>query len=441
MINWLRGKTKSAPAAAQAPVPTVAEMRGVLGPQNSVSWGGLSGDTWEESLGGGMRVAGQMVNETTAMRVSAVYACVSRISGAAACSPVKTYQGDDQTRVAAPGHALSTVLRLRPNMFMTASTFWKTFVSSKLLQGNGYAIIIRNRMGAAVGLFPVMPRDVSVYFAWELGLDARLKVERNRRYYAVTFPDGAYRLYDQDDMLHVPNLGLSTDGKTGLSTLNAMRQAAGLALAAEESSASFFQNGMQFDKAITYPNKMSPDAQETLRKYWTTRHAGASNAHIPPILTEGGDIKAISMSAADAQLLDSRKFSVIDICRFFGVPPVMIGETEKTSSWGSGVEQMARWFAVFTMNEHFTAIEQELSAKLFRTDGHFAEFDESELLRGDTKTRADYFKAALGGTQNPGWMDVDEVRAAEGMPPRGDTTLYKPVPKQKSTGKGGSDAQ
>ena len=66
------------------------------------------------------------------------------------------------------------------------------------------------------------------------------------------------------------------------------------------------------------------------------------------------------MSAEDAQLIESRQFSVIDICRFFGVPPVMIGETEKTSSWGSGVEQMARWFTTFTLNDHLTAIEQEL---------------------------------------------------------------------------------
>ena len=76
------------------------------------------------------------------------------------------------------------------------------------------------------------------------------------------------------------------------------------------------------------------------------------------------------MSAEDAQLIESRQFSVIDICRFFGVPPVMIGETEKTSSWGSGVEQMARWFTTFTLNDHLTAIEQELEAKLFR-DGFF----------------------------------------------------------------------
>lgn len=101
------------------------------------------------------------------------------------------------------------------------------------------------------------------------------------------------------------------------------------------------------------------------------------------------------MSAEDAQLIESRQFSVIDICRFFGVPPVMIGETEKTSSWGSGVEQMARWFTTFTLNDHLTAIEQELEAKLFR-DGFFAEFDESELTRGDTKTRGEFYRIARG---------------------------------------------
>lgn len=441
-MKWPFGSKQDSAAAQPVNIPSLAEMRQVVSPHNASfeSFGGLSGDTWMDIIGGGVASAGQIVNSETAKRISTVFACVSLIGGAASCSPVKTYKGGDTERTDAPKHEMASLLRLRPNRFMTASTFWKTFMESKLLQGNGYANIVRNRFGKAMALYPIMPGRVSVYFAWELGLDSRLGVERNRLFYGVTFPDGAYKLFDQDDMLHVPNLGLSSDGKTGISTVRAMSQAAGLAMAAEESSAKFFENGMQFDKAISYTGKVSDEAIIKLREYWTRRHSGTANAHIPPILTEGGKIENLTMSAEDAQLLEARKFSVIDICRFFGVPPVMIGETEKTSSWGSGVEQMARWFAVFTMNEHFTAIEQELSVKMFRDDGYFAEFDESELLRGDTKARADYFKAALGSTQQPGWMDVNEVRAAEGLPPRSDgNTLQKPV--SKKDGKGGSNAQ
>lgn len=437
MFGWLKKKGGVAPAAN---FPSVQELRETLAPMNqAASWGNLSFETWGDVLGASRSHAGQIVNAETAMRISAVFACVRLISGAASCSRVLTYKGDDDTRTPNPKHSLANMLRLRPNRHMTASTFWKFFLACKILQGNAYANIIRGRNWEPIALYPVNPRNVTVHFAWELGLDASLGVEKNRLFYGVTLLDGGYKLFDQDDMLHVPNI-LSSDGKTGQSTVRSMSQAAGLALAAEQSSAEFFANGMQFDKAIIYPNKVSTEAAQKLREYWSRRHSGAANHHIPPILTEGGDIKQLSMSSEDAQLLESRKFSVIDICRFFGVPPVMIGETEKTSSWGSGVEQMAKWFATFTMNEHFTAIEQELSAKLFRGDGSFAEFDESEITRGDTKTRAEYFKSALGSMQQPGWMTQNEVRAQENLPPvqNGDI-LQAPDPTKALPNKGDSN--
>lgn len=377
---------------------------------------GLSFSDFSDLFGIGVPVAsGQLVTPETAMRFSAVFACVRLLGGAVASAPARIYrrEGQEERRVVR-GHPLADMLRLRPNRFMTATTFWKAFVTHKVLQGNGYAHIIRSRFGEPVGLYPLNPRNVVVYWAWEIGLDRRLGVERNRLFYRVTFEDGQARLYDQDDMLHVPNVGW--DGKRGLSTIAAAGQGIGLGLAAEESSARFFSNGMLAKIALTYPKSLSPGAAEELREYFDARHAGTANHHRPLLLTEGGEAKTLSMSAEDAQLIESRQFSVIDICRFFGVPPVMIGETEKTSSWGSGVEQMARWFTTFTLNDHLSAIEQELEAKLFR-DGCFAEFDESELTRGDTKTRGEFYRIARGSMQEPGFMTINEIRAAEGLPP------------------------
>lgn len=184
--------------------------------------------------------------------------------------------------------------------------------------------------------------------------------------------------------------------------------------------------------ALTYPGKLDPKVADDLREFFDARYTGTANHHRPLLLTEGGEAKTLSMSAEDAQLIESRQFSVIDICRFFGVPPVMIGETEKTSSWGSGVEQMARWFTTFTLNDHLTAIEQELEAKLFR-DGFFAEFDESELTRGDTKTRGEFYRIARGSMQEPGFMTTNEIRAAEGLPPiDGGDELQHPVKKDEN---------
>lgn len=431
MSLWPFGKKRGidVDAVEQAPVPAMAEQEAGGVRASFDSWGGLSYETWESVLGGVM-ASGQVVNADTAMRCSAVFACVRLISGAVACAQVKVYLRNGDERERAPEHALDRVLRLRPNRFMTAATFWKFLVASKLLAGNAYANIIRGRGGVPVGLYPHNPRNVEVYYAWELGLDAKLGVERNRLYYHVSFEDGNWRMFDQDDMIHVlnvPGVG-SIPGKKGLSTIRAMARGVGLALGAEESAGSLFENGMMSQVALTYPRQFSTEGYARLRDHLRQKYSGASKHHTPLILTEGGDVKTLTMSAEDAQLLESRKFSVIDICRFFGVNPVMVGESEKTSSWGSGVEQMGRWFNTLTMNEHFTAIEQELEVKLFRDDGHFAEFDETELTRGDTQARANFYKVARGSLQEPGFMTINEIRAAEGQPPiAGGDELQRPA--------------
>lgn len=359
------------------------------------------------------------VNQSAAMTCSAVFSCVRLISGAVASAPVQIYKRNDSgQREQVWMHPYRKMLGLAPNDHITASTFWKSMAQQKVLNGNAYAPIVRGTSGKPIGLVPLRHNMVQPHQAWELGLDEKLKVNPSRLYYEVHWDNGKTSVIDQDDMIHVPNI--SWDGKEGLSTISAGAQSMGLALAAEESASKMFDNGMVSQVALTYPNKMGADAQELLRKHIAARHAGASNHHKPLILTEGGDVKTMSMSAIDAQLIESRQFSVVDVCRFFGVPPVMVGETSKTSSWGSGVEQMARWFVMFTLNDHLTDIEQELERKLFRNSQHFCKFDESELTRGDTKTRADYNKAAIGSAQQPGWMTPNEIRLTENMPPIAD---------------------
>lgn len=383
-------------------------------------------EKWSEFFGGGQTYAGQIVNADTAMRTSAVFACVRLISAAVSCAPVKVYKRqDDDLRVRAARHPLADMLRARPNRFMTAATFWKSFMQDKLLLGNAYAHIVKAKNGLPVALMPVKAQNTTVFYAWELGLDQKFGVERNRLFYAMTFDDGAYRIYDQDDVLHVPNVGWN--GKYGVSTVRAMGQTVGLALGAERSSASFFENGMQPSISISFDGSPSKDAMDRFREHLRDRYSGAANHHKPLVLYDKGKVDKLSMTAEDAQLLESRKFSVIDICRFFGVHPVMIGENEKTSSFGGGIEQMGRWFNTLTLNEHFTAIEQELERKLFVSDPHFAEFDESEITRGDTQARSSFYGIMRGSLTQPQLLTVNEIRAAEGYPPvPGGDELFKP---------------
>jgi HK97 family phage portal protein len=381
-----------------------------------------------------------MANQDTAMKVSAVFACVRLIAGAIASSKVQIYKrGSGGRREPMENHPYRTMLSLTPNENITAATFWKVMAANKVLNGNAYAAIVRGKQsGRPVGLIPLKPARVTPYQAWELALEEKLGTDPHRVFYSVGWDNGDRTLLDQDDMIHVPNLGW--DGKQGLSTITAGAQAMNLALNAEQSASKMFEQGMMSQLALVYPNKMTPDAQQQLREHLHARHSGSHNHHKPLILTEGGDIKAMSMNADDAQLIESRQFSVIDICRFFGVPPVMVGETSKTTSFGSGVEQMARWFVMFTLNDHLTDIEQELEKKLFRNSDFFCEFDETELTRGDTKTRADFNKAAIGSSQQPGWMTPNEIRASEYLPPiSGGDDLF--MPQQNTTPSEGDDEE
>jgi len=381
---------------------------------------------WAELFGGSATWAGPVVSADTALKISAVWGCVRLIASSVSSSPAEIFQNllkdDKEIAQVILNHKYRSLLQNRPNPFITASTFWKFIINHKLISGNAYALIFRK--GSEIEyLLPIKPSRVQPCQAWEIGLDKKLGVEKHRLYYQVTLDHGEFKLIDQDDMLHFPNLGW--DGKRGLSTISHAAQSFGLAMAEEEYGARFFGQGASFQYAISYPAKLGDAAIDRLRNNLIERQHGMSNVALPLVLTEGGDIKPFSMSARDGQVIESRQFSVIDICRWFGVPPVMNYEMEKTTSFGQGIEQMARWFVMFTLNDHFTDIEQELNTKLFRNDGHFIKFDESELTRGDTQTRYNAYKIALGGTQNPGFMSPNEARKLEGLPPDNDPASNK----------------
>lgn len=410
-------------------------LRNILGPKAQADmddpriW-----STYDQSWYPQMSHSGLYVTAESALACSAVYACTNLIAGAVSTIPLLAHKGGPGTAKRPVEVHTALSLCAKPNQTMTAATFWQVMVRNKLLGGRAIATITWDRRGAAQSLWPVNYRNVDVYRAWELGLDKKLDgVGADDLFFLVRSESGkVQRLIPDVDVLHIPNIGL--DGAVGVSAVRAGANAVGMAMAAEEHSGRFFSQGAAGNVALKYPNKLSTETIDQIKEQWAKRQAGLKNSWKPPVITEGGSIERISMNAVDAQLIESRQFQVIDICRFFGVPPVMIGETEKTSSWGSGVEQMAKWFAMFTVNPHLVSIEQEIKRKLILGPTHganaeYVEFDETELTRGDTKTRADFYKVARGSMQEPGFMTVNEIRAAENLPPiPGGDELMKPAP-------------
>lgn len=364
---------------------------------------------WLVDMFGGSTDAGVTVSEQGSMKTSAVYACVTLIAKTIGSLPLKVYRRKaDGESVEVPDTLPYYLLHDEPNPAMT-SCVWREFLTANvLLGGNSYAAIGRNHANQVIDLFPVHHNLVT-----PKRIDGRNK-------YIVDVGGGQTETIDQSDMIHVPGMGF--DGLKGLSTITwAARQAVGLALATEQHGSKLFSNGARLGVVLKHPKTLSRDAQARLKQQFDQQQGGLSNAFKSMVLEEGLDVTNISMTSEDAQFLETRRFQVEDIARFFGVPPHMIGHTDKQTSWGTGVEQNTLGFLIFTVIPWLTRFEQELNRKLFPRSPFYAQFKVQGLMRGDSKARSEYYAS---GHQNS-WLTTNEIRKAEDLPPvPGGDTLF-----------------
>jgi len=360
--------------------------------------------------------AGPAVNQTTAWRSSAVFACVRIILAGMTTLPVMIYdESNPKDRKPLPNHWAMPLLNLQPNPRQSASTFWSCLIADKLLGGNGMAHIERLGTGRATG-FTWIPR---------IKCQPRLNKQFLRLWYYYTDDADQYRVVDQDDIIHVPNIGW--DGEGGMSSIKAGAQGIGLGLAAEEHSARVFTNSARMDYVLKFPNKLSDDQAQLIVDTILKKHQGPEFAHLPGVITEGGEVQQLTMNAKDSQLLEARQFSIEDIARFFGVPPVMIGSMQKSSSWGAGVAQQAAWLVMFNLQAQAESLEQEFNRKLFLRTYERMRFNFTGLLRGDIEARFQAYDIARGGQDKPGLASRNELRAMEGWGPiPGGDEIYDP---------------
>jgi HK97 family phage portal protein len=363
-------------------------------------------------LGGTAAASGFAVTPESAMRVSAVYASVRLLAGGVACIPVAIYREAEERRETIRPE-LWWLLNEEPIDNWTAASMWEWVIISICLRGDGFVEIVRS--GANVkSLRPHHPDGVNVRRIGDTLI------------YTVTDEDGRQRTLHQDDMLHFAGFGFN--GLRSMSVIQfAAFQSIGVALAADTYAGSFYANGAAPKHAIETDGTMDEDQIDLLRAEYKKKNAGASNAGTPLVLTQGLKLKEMSMSADDAQLLDSRKFQVVDIARAFGVPPHMIGATEAASNWGTGIEQMMIGFVKFALQPYIVRIRQELNRKLFRRASPFVEHKMEALMAGDSKAEGEYMRQAIGGSQGPGWMTINEIRKTKNLPPvPGGDALYRP---------------
>ncbi|WP_334154700.1 phage portal protein [Agrobacterium pusense] len=346
--------------------------------------------------------AGELVTDSTALSLSAVWACVNLLAGTIASLPLMVYRTDAQgKRTVARDHRLYRVLHDSPNYDQTAVDFWE-FVSASLeLWGNAYARIERSG-GQVSGLHPVAPNLVSVRRLSNGSIEYRW-TEDGKSYVET---DGA--------MMHIRGFGGNPLG--GMSTLHFGRNTFSLARAVDRSAGSTFKNGLRPSGVLTFAAWLSPEQREIAKTNLVENYLGAMNSGRPLILEGDTKWQQLTITPEDAQMLESRSFSVEEICRFFGVPPHMVGRTEKSTSWGTGLEQQTLAFQKFTLRRRLKRIEQALEKQLLkpedRASGITIEFNLEGLLRGDSAARASFYQSGLTN----GWMTINEVRALENMP-------------------------
>ncbi|AEC22294.1 phage portal protein (plasmid) [Pusillimonas sp. T7-7] len=426
MLKTLFGKRDPSPERTEPTIGNVVEGETVIS-SDSIKMFELFGDPTTS--------AGAVVNDKTAMRVSAVYASVNLIAGSIAQLPLPVYERVGETRVRAD-HDYWWILNEQFSQAWPSAAGWEFLIGQMLLRGDGIAYITRNRAGYMTGLIPWYRSKVDIFVQ-----DRTSPRDPKRLGYRFWDDEKGYFAVDQDDVLHIPGFGFN--GECSMSVIQwGARNGIGIAIQGDDHAGRFFSEGGKPEVAIRAPAEMTLDQQEDFRAAWVAKYGGNSgNRKIPLILTEGLDVKELTMSAVDQQLLESRQWQVIDIARAFGVPPHMIGETTKSTSWGSGIEQMGIGFVKYTLGPHLKRCKDELNRKLFRTARYFVEHNVDGLMAGDSKAQGEYFGKALGGPGAQGWMTINEVRRLKNLPPiEGGDSIYRPTEEAKGNDDEDSEA-
>lgn len=323
-----------------------------------------------------------------AMTLAAVHRCVTVITNGVASLPVRLYTYDKNGYKIELKNDLSYLLGKKPNDKMNAYTFYSLLVKDILLQGNAYALIIRQK-----------DKIVALQYV-QAGLVT--PIDRGDRIeYQVTGIKGFVR---KEDIIHLMNY--TENGVYGISVLTHARRTLGIADAGDKAADNFYKSGSCTSGFLKVEGPSSGKQREEILSAWNQATGGPnSGPNGIAVLPSNVNYTQLSVNPADAQLLESRKFEVIDICRFFGVSPTKVFDMEHASYNNSEMAELA--FLNDTLRPLLTKIETEFETKLFKKEERFdIKFDVSELLRTDKKSQAEYFTKLF----NLGVLSPNDIR-------------------------------
>ena len=359
-------------------------------------------------FGGETVSAGVQVTEEKALGLPAVFRAVNVVAGTIASLPIHAFR-DSTTGARTPvasSHAAARLLAT-PHPDMTQFELWETVLTHMILWGNAYLWLRRDALGRVVELWPIHP--------------SRMRAGRTSDLKKVYKLDGGDVELDDTRILHLPAFGY--DGVCGVSPVRLAREGLGLAIAAEQYGAKLFGSGSLATGILQTDQRLTPDQADALQVRWRAKRSGLNSAHETIVLDAGAKWTQLSIPPGDAQFLESRSFQVSEIARMFGVPPHMLMDTEKVTSWGTGIEQQSIGFVVYTLRTWIIRIEQRLS-RILSPQPVYAHITVEGLLRGDSAQRAAFYKQMF----DMGAYNTDEIRGLEEMGPvPGGDVRYRPL--------------
>jgi HK97 family phage portal protein len=384
------------------------------------SWGMLdpnriprNSDNWDDNW--------QLVSDFAAMQMLTVNACIRLLSDTVAGLPIDAYRKNGNVRV-----AVDPIPSLIQSPFHDLTYFegmWQ-IVACMAVKGESLSVVMsRDSYEFATSLTPIHPDDWTV--EWDRNDPLR--------------PQPVYKIHNERipnyDVVHIRRFSLPGN-LHGLSPIQAARQGIGLSLNAERYGARYFQDSASPSSVLETDQRLTADQAMQNQKIWVESHGGRRQ---PAVLSGGLKWKPISITPNESQFLETRQFQRDEIAMLYGIPPHMLGITDRTTSWGRGIEQQSISFVTYTLINWLNPIEEVFSKLLPR--GQYARLNVNALLRGDMKSRFDAYVSA----RNAGWLNVNEIRELEdrepvpdgdqyiqplNMGPLGSDPLDKPAPSQ-----------
>ncbi|KHO36830.1 phage portal protein [Clostridium tetani] len=351
----------------------------------------------------GINVEDIDIQGKNSLKQATVFGCIRVLSDTVSKLPIKIYQNKDGIKKVAD-HYLGSLLKLRPNPYMSASDFWKCVEVQRNIYGNAYVALDFNNRGQVTGLSPLDSSKMQIFVD-----DVGLLNSSNKIWYIYTDNLGHKIKFKSDELLHFK--GLTTDGIVGLSVIDQLKHLIQNGKSSEEYINKFFKNGLQVKGLVQYVGDLNHEAEETFIKEFERMSSGLKNAHRIAMLPLGYQFQPISQKLVDAQFLENSQLTIRQIAAMFGVKMHQLNDLDRATH--TNIAEQQRGFYIDTLQSILTMYEQELAYKLFLITeirkGYYIKFNVDAILRADIKTRYESYRIGIQG----GFITANEVRQLE----------------------------